>query len=552
MSDPVTAAEGDRGRGPRPARALRFGPPGAGELNGAVVRGGVGVAVGLAALVLITVSTAALPVVLACGLGALGVHDVADVLARRAATGGRGVARLLRGLVGVALAVLLLVTPPTALGSLLALVGVLLVLRGLVTLAAGVLGRRERRAARLVGGVSGAAVGVVAVVTPASLAEAVLLIGALLLVGVGAVVLGHGIRAARAGSDVRAMSGTLISDLVWDQIRDADIGEDSRAAIADTLYFEAPERRGKLAAWWTMLLLSIAIATFAVLQDSTAVVIGAMLVAPLMVPILGLAGSLVNGWTRRATASGLLVLAGACAAVAFSLVLSTWLPAAVAFAFDSNTQVLGRVSPNLLDLLIAVAAGAAGAFATVNARVASGIAGVSIAVALVPPLAVVGIAIGAAEFGDALGAFLLFLTNFVAIVLSAAAVFVLTGFARTHADRAQRRRLTAAVAPFAALALVVLVPLVVTSQGLLVTFTTERTAHDTVEDWLRTRPGLRLVDLGYRDGVVEIGVTGTGPLGDVADLQRRISAGVGYGIPVAVEFTPSTRVQIDPTSGAGT
>lgn len=550
MSDPVTAAEGDRGREPRPARALRFGPPGAGELNGAVVRGGVGVAVGLAALVLITVSTAALPVVLACGLGALGVHDVADVLARRAATGGRGVARLLRGLVGVALAVLLLVTPPTALGSLLALVGVLLVLRGLVTLAAGVLGRRERRAARLVGGVSGAAVGVVAVVTPASLAEAVLLIGALLLVGVGAVVLGHGIRAARAGSDVRAMSGTLISDLVWDQIRDADIGEDSRAAIADTLYFEAPERRGKLAAWWTMLLLSIAIATFAVLQDSTAVVIGAMLVAPLMVPILGLAGSLVNGWTRRATASGLLVLAGACAAVAFSLVLSTWLPAAV--AFDSNTQVLGRVSPNLLDLLIAVAAGAAGAFATVNARVASGIAGVSIAVALVPPLAVVGIAIGAAEFGDALGAFLLFLTNFVAIVLSAAAVFVLTGFARTHADRAQRRRLTAAVAPFAALALVVLVPLVVTSQGLLVTFTTERTAHDTVEDWLRTRPGLRLVDLDYRNGVVEIGVTGAGPLGDVDDLQRRISAGVGYGIPVAVEFTPSTRVQIDPTSGTGT
>ncbi|BDZ41082.1 hypothetical protein GCM10025865_03810 [Paraoerskovia sediminicola] len=131
-----------------------------------------------------------------------------------------------------------------------------------------------------------------------------------------------------------------------------------------------------------MLLLSVCIATFAVLQDSTAVVIGAMLIAPLMVPILGLAAALVNGWVRRAWESSLLIVAGVVAAVVLAAAITLWAPAVV--SFETNSQITSRVDPSVLDMLVAIAAGAAGAFATVNTRVASSIAGVAIAVALVP------------------------------------------------------------------------------------------------------------------------------------------------------------------------
>ena len=287
-----------------------------------------------------------------------------------------------------------------------------------------------------------------------------------------------------------------------------------------------------------MLALSVAIATYAVLQDSTAVVIGAMLIAPLMVPILGLAGALVNGWTRRAASSAALLTAGVLASVALSYGLSAWAPVVV--ALDTNTQVTSRVSPSLPDMLIAVAAGAAGAFATVTVRVASGIAGVAIAVALVPPLAVVGISLGAHQLADAGGAMLLFLTNFVAIVLAAAAVFAVSGFARPGQLRQRLRPVLATLAPFVALAAVILVPLVFTSQGLLASSTAQREASKVVDEWLSPDSALQVISIDVQDDEVNVSLSGPTAAPPLAPLREALAAQLERPVGVSVTLTPVT------------
>jgi uncharacterized membrane protein len=101
-------------------------------------------------------------------------------------------------------------------------------------------------------------------------------------------------------------------------------------------------------------------------------------------------------------------------------------------------EILSRTRPNLLDLLVALASGAAAAYALSRKRLAAALPGVAIAAALVPPLAVVGIGLGYGLYSLAGGALLLFITNLTAIILSAAIVFLLLGFRPAQAERGQR------------------------------------------------------------------------------------------------------------------
>ena len=103
--------------------------------------------------------------------------------------------------------------------------------------------------------------------------------------------------------------------------------------------------------------MSTTIATLAILADSTAVVIGAMLVAPLMTPILGVSAGIVNGWMGRVSRAFATVAGGVAVSILVAWIVSSWAPHFVPIA--SNSQVISRVSPTLLDMLIALAAGAA-------------------------------------------------------------------------------------------------------------------------------------------------------------------------------------------------
>ncbi len=203
------------------------------------------------------------------------------------------------------------------------------------------------------------------------------------------------------------------------------LNDTERREVIERLFPVEESRRRHFTRFMALLLLSTAIAVFGVLADSTAVVIGAMLVAPLMIPVLGAAAAAVMGWPLRLMRRALLVAAGSVLAVLSAALVSFVVPGT---PDPLPGELMARTSPNMLDLGIALAAGAAGAYGQVRRHAADALSGVAVAVALVPPLAVVGITLQLTEWQLMLGALLLFLANVVSMVIAASATFLAAGF----------------------------------------------------------------------------------------------------------------------------
>lgn len=193
----------------------------------------------------------------------------------------------------------------------------------------------------------------------------------------------------------------------------------------DEVYSDIFENRQFNAIYLTMLLMAGLIALLGLLINSPAVIIGAMLISPLMGPILscGLALTLAD-WDlgkkglRNVALSVVEVLA------------ITALVTALSPLKDSTAEILARSNPNLMDLLIAFFSGVAGSIA-LTSRSKTGltiIPGVAIATAVMPPLATTGFGIATAQWQIARGSFMLFFTNLVAIIISADLVFFVAGF----------------------------------------------------------------------------------------------------------------------------
>lgn len=163
---------------------------------------------------------------------------------------------------------------------------------------------------------------------------------------------------------------------------------------------------------------SCLIATFGLLAGSTAVIIGAMIIAPLMMPILGFALGTVWGDRSLLWVSLRTLFLGSVMVFAVSGLISLILP-----GIEFNAELLGRVNPTLFDILIAIASGLVGAYAYANTSISNSISGVAIAVALMPPLCTIGIAMGQGELRYALGAALLYSINLIGISLAASLVF---------------------------------------------------------------------------------------------------------------------------------
>jgi uncharacterized hydrophobic protein (TIGR00271 family) len=193
--------------------------------------------------------------------------------------------------------------------------------------------------------------------------------------------------------------------------------------LTEDLDLRSGDRRAKQTAFWAMLVLSGVIATAGVLADSTATVIGAMIIAPLSTPIMGIALGIVK---RERLRAGRFVILGALVVVLIGYGFSHLVPGTV--DLTGNPQVTGRTSPGLLDLAAAVATGLAGAVGLSRRDVAAVLPGVAIAISLVPPLAVAGVCLGEAEYTLAAGALLLFVSNLVALVLSGTLLFAVLGY----------------------------------------------------------------------------------------------------------------------------
>jgi len=281
-----------------------------------------------------------------------------------------------------------------------------------------------------------------------------------------------------------------------------------------------------------LLALSAAIATFGLLANSAPAIIGAMIIAPLMTPIMGLSYGVVQlGWPQIRR-SAITVFLGVAVVIAISFFSARFIEIKVA-----GTEMLGRAFPSLLDLGVAMAAGAAGAFSLSRESIRSSIAGVAISVSLVPPLAVsgIGLALGRKATADvglsfrevglfaggtdiAVGAFVLFLTNLAAIVVVAGTVMAIQGYARWA------RGIIGLVAAIAASILLMqplsaeLEKLRVKSMVLRLVKTLPVTHPHTFESTLQ----LDTLRVRYEDDVVHVRAEGTVSRDKAEGLQERL------------------------------
>ncbi|MCP4084559.1 MAG: DUF389 domain-containing protein [Actinomycetia bacterium] len=266
-----------------------------------------------------------------------------------------------------------------------------------------------------------------------------------------------------------------------------------------------------------MLTLSVIVAVMGLSADSAAVVIGAMLLAPLMTPVLGLAASLSMGLVGKTALSMVRVGLATAGSILVAYLLSLLLPNESLLP----DEVWSRTSPDLRDLAVGLAAGAAGAYATVRSDASSSLPGVAVAVALVPPLAVVGITLEAGERGLAGGAFLLYATNLAAIVLAGVIVFVVTGFVPPRRLARTTTRLVVSTVLVGVLLVAVTVPLVQASVDAAESASLTQDVAERVDAW-RGDLDLDVVDIDISDRRVLVAVRGPDqPRGD-DDLAERL------------------------------
>ena len=206
----------------------------------------------------------------------------------------------------------------------------------------------------------------------------------------------------------------------------------------DKLFIEGPQTTRRLLNFFAMLLFATIIATYGVLSDASATVIGAMLVAPLMTPIIATTAAVVLGSPSRALRSFALTVAGVVTVILISILLTTFIPDA-SISFTDNQEISSRTDPGLYALVTALGAGAAGAFILSRAELSDSLAGVAIAVALAPPLCVVGISIQQRQWDAATGAFLLFLTNYLATLFAGGLILMVIGLYRHRVREKQVR-----------------------------------------------------------------------------------------------------------------
>ncbi|MDZ8222484.1 DUF389 domain-containing protein [Nostoc sp. ChiVER01] len=176
-------------------------------------------------------------------------------------------------------------------------------------------------------------------------------------------------------------------------------------------------------AYIILIVSSCAIATLGLLSNSAAVIIGAMIIAPLMLPIRGLAFGALQADIILFRKGVIAVALGTllAVAIAFTLGLLVGLP-------SYGSEVLARSRPTLLDLGIAVAAGGISGYAKVETKISTSLAGTAIAVALMPPICVIGLGLAQGNWSLSLGATLLYLTNLLGIALSCMVTFLVAGY----------------------------------------------------------------------------------------------------------------------------
>lgn len=314
--------------------------------------------------------------------------------------------------------------------------------------------------------------------------------------------------------------------------------------------------------FFLLIVLSTSIATFGLITDSAAVVIGAMLVAPLMSPIMGLSLASVVGQERIFRHALWAVIQGALLAISLSWLFSHF---AQALPFDIFSRLPGEVAarthPTPFDLAIALAGGAAAAYALAQPQLSAALPGVAIATALIPPLCTIGIGLSLNNSQVAVGALLLFVTNLVAISFAGILVFAALGFRSPHEEKA-RLSLHNGLVVSAVLVLLVLIPLVVFTLRFVAQAHQEQAALDfrrevqaAVGTELDKIPSAQLVDVEFTEDestlnlVVTVRTARSLTYQEAVDLQTSVAGRLQRVVALQLIDVPMFRLdpKIPPT-----
>jgi uncharacterized hydrophobic protein (TIGR00271 family) len=271
-----------------------------------------------------------------------------------------------------------------------------------------------------------------------------------------------------------------------------------------------------------------------------------MIIAPLMTPIMAATLAMVLGSGHRIKKSIIVVSMSVIYVIVLATVLSLFI-SPITIGFGANPEITSRISPNLLALYVALASGAAGAFAVSREDVGDTLPGVAIAISLVPPLSTVGISLAKVQWLSAGGAFILFLTNFLAILLAGGAVLWLSGVSARRVGTKQENQRTHAF-QVAVLATIIV--------ALLLGFNGYRTleqdrdtalAQRSIASWLEgTTYTVAHVSLEYQNEDVlvsgpahaTITVAGTGELPPIDELAQSMEKILGYPVTIEMRVRP--------------
>ncbi len=310
--------------------------------------------------------------------------------------------------------------------------------------------------------------------------------------------------------------------------------------IEDALFLTSGARRAKTSQFWTLLVLASIIAAGGVVSNSTPAVIGAMIVAPLATPIYGVALATVTGSRRDLLASLGLLVAG----IALNIFLG-YLVGLVTISripVDVNPQITGRTAPTLLDLGIAITVGVAGSFALVRRDVSNILAGVAIAISLVPVLAVVGILLGSGNLDLAWGAFVLFLVNAAAIIVAGVVVFTAAGYERMARERGRHPGRRAKIL-IALLVIALVIPLGFESLRTLRYEQWVGATDTAAEQWVQGT-GWHVESVQQVGGSIVIATSGPGAPPPVGSLRAAIRGKVPRNVVVKMVESSGRTVQL--------
>jgi len=304
------------------------------------------------------------------------------------------------------------------------------------------------------------------------------------------------------------------------------MSHEQRREILNELFFEGEERMPYVKQFYSLLTIAALIAIVGLYGNSPAVVIGAMLLSPLMTPILAFAAALVMGWPVRSGRLAIRLLF----ATLFVFALSYLFP--LVFRMPTNIvippELLARTNPNMGDLLIALSAGLAAALMLLRRETLAILPGVAISVALIPPLCVSGLLSYAQEYALAWEAFVLYATNLVGIILTAGTVLLLKGFKPKVKDLKLNLRVAAGMTMITFFVALVAVPLGIRSINDLRDLHDRQVAISVIDDWIGEN-SVEIRDVEVEDNLLQVFLFVNLPIESL--YEKRVSSFRAYLSP---------------------